>query len=107
MLDGKPVVGAEVTFESENPHYTFTQITAPDGTFAYGTKNLAGGAPAGTYRVKVVSGGDAMVPARYGSFDSSSLQFVCEARQNHVELKLRSAEPPADNRVTASTAAPR
>ena len=90
LSDGTPVVGAEVAFESKNPKYAFTQVTDSDGRFVYGSKAKAGGAPAGTYQVKIVPIRDVMLPqrisAKYGSFDSSGLRFVCEPKQNELTL---------------------
>jgi hypothetical protein len=55
LADGSPVIGAELTFACDDPALNFTAVTDADGRYAYGTPNLAGGAPAGTrYRVRVV-----------------------------------------------------
>ena len=53
MSDGTPVVGAQVTFESDDAKFAFTQVTDDNGRFAYGSKMMAGGAPEGVYRVKI------------------------------------------------------
>jgi hypothetical protein len=94
-LDGQPVVGAEMTFQSDNPRYTFTQITGPDGAFIYGSKLLAGGAPASLYRVKIAR--STAIPAKYSSFKSSGLQFRCEPKQNQLDLRLNSAASEVHN----------
>jgi solute:Na+ symporter, SSS family len=91
MADGTPVVGARVAFECDEPRFMFTQVTGPDGRFVYGSKAMAGGAPAGTYRIKMAPSDDAPhpttpIPAKYGSFDSSGLQFLCEPKQNELTL---------------------
>jgi hypothetical protein len=93
--DGTPVVGAEVSFECDSPKYAFVQTTGPDGGFIYGSKMMAGGAPAGIYRVKIIPSRDALIapraiPEKYGTFSSSGLEFVCEPRRNHVQLVLDS-----------------
>ena len=83
-------MGAEVAFECDNPEHHFVQTTGPDGGFAYGSKMMAGGAPAGIYRVKIVPSSQtpAVIPAKYGRFDTSGLQFVCEPKQNRLALRL-------------------
>lgn len=93
LADGSPVVGTEVAFESDSPAFSFTQVTGPDGRFVYGSKAMAGGAPAGTYRVKVVPSLEAIpsptpTQAKYGSFDTSGLQFLCEPKRNELEIVL-------------------
>jgi hypothetical protein len=63
LADGSPVVGAELTFECDDPALNFTAVTGADGRYAFGTPNLAGGAPAGTrYRVSVVPKFNLVVP---------------------------------------------
>lgn len=63
LADGSPVVGAELTFECDDPSLNFTAVTGADGRYAFGTPNLAGGAPAGTrYRVSVVPKFNLVVP---------------------------------------------
>jgi hypothetical protein len=110
-LDGKPVVGAEVTCESDDPRYAFTQISDGDGKFAYGSKMMAGGAPAGRYRAKVVAGHGTVVgrygagqptaiPAAYARYDSSGLHFLCEPKQNFLEIRLISVVAPSTTRKT-------
>ena len=60
--DGTPVVGALVTFDCDDDRFDFTDVTAYDGTYRYGTKKKAGGAPEGTrYRIKVALGSDHVV----------------------------------------------
>ncbi len=98
--DGTPVVGAQLTFESDKPKYAFTQVTDREGRFVYGSDRMAGGAPAGTYRVRIVQANDETarldnqgsvprsIPTKYGSCDSSGLQFVCEPKQNRFSLIL-------------------
>jgi solute:Na+ symporter, SSS family len=93
FTDGSPAAGAEVSFEGDNPKFSFTQLTGPDGRFVYGSRSKAGGAPAGMYRVKIApSHGTSVLPTsisgKYGSFDSSGLRFRCEPRQNHLEIVL-------------------
>lgn len=100
LVDGTPVVGAEVAFECDSPKYAFVQTTGPDGSFSYGSKMMAGGAPAGTYQVRIVSARksdapSAAIPDKYGDFRSSGLTFVCEPKQNCVQFTL-------DSIVTAS-----
>ena len=72
-------------------------MTGPDGRFVYGSKAMAGGAPAGRYRVKIVPSRDAVVsptpiPAKYGKFDSSGLQFLCEPKQNQLKIAVISTD---------------
>jgi len=55
-LNGRPVVGAEVSFDcgKNKPLMNFRKITNNQGDFAWGTTRQAGGAPAGTvYRVAI------------------------------------------------------
>jgi len=87
---GQPVGGLELVFAGESPRFTFTQRTDAEGRFAYGTKAMAGGAPAGTYRVKIAPADTASrpIPEHYGDFDRSGLQFHCQPRQNHLEIQL-------------------
>ncbi|MEE8452551.1 MAG: sodium/solute symporter [Thermoguttaceae bacterium] len=55
LADGSAAVGAEVIFECDDPMLCFSGVTDANGHYQYGTKQLAGGAPAGTeYRVRVV-----------------------------------------------------
>jgi SSS family solute:Na+ symporter len=97
IADGTPVAGAEIAFRSESPEYAFAQVTDSDGRFVYGSKAMAGGAPAGTYQVRISASQAAgatrtSIPAKYGQFHSSGLRFVCEAKQNSLEIVLRAAE---------------
>ena len=57
-LYGRPVVGATVYLDADHDAFDAALSVGPDGKFAYGTENLAGGAPAGTkYRVRIESSG--------------------------------------------------
>ena len=82
-----------MAFESDNPQYAFTEVTDSDGCFAHGSKAKAGGAPAGSYQGKIVASPDntglsTSVPAKYDSYDTSDLRFLCEPKQNHWDIQL-------------------
>ncbi|GAB6164613.1 hypothetical protein JCM19992_06130 [Thermostilla marina] len=47
-LEGKPVTGAAVTLETDDPRYRDTLITDLEGKVVFGTEFRAGGVPAGT-----------------------------------------------------------
>lgn len=54
VVNGRPVRGAQLTFECDKPMYNFSVAANADGRFVYPTAEKAGGAPAGTeYHVKV------------------------------------------------------
>ena len=105
-LDGRPVVGADVTFESENPRYRFTQITGADGIIRDGTDSLAGGASGRP--VPRESG----VRARHGdTCQIRRFRLVEPAVRLRNEAKRREpepavSEPAVDNVVAAGAATP-
>lgn len=62
LADGTPVVGAEVTFQCDDPRFNFSRTTNAEGRYVCATKQRAHGAPAGTrYRVKIVPKADLIV----------------------------------------------
>jgi solute:Na+ symporter, SSS family len=100
MSDGTPVAGAQVTFESDDAKFSFTQVTDAKGSFIYGSDVMAGGAPEGLYRVRILPVERAAalpekqevaptpVAAKYANFDSSGLKFQCEPKRNQWEVVL-------------------
>ena len=68
LADGTPVVGTQVSFESDPPGFAFAQVTDGNGEFAYGSKAMAGGAPLGTYRIQLGPSSKAILePGEQGS----------------------------------------
>lgn len=94
LADGKtPVAGAKVTLQCTDPRFRFTAITDQDGTCAYGTVSLAGGAPEGThYRVQIESPpkGPPVHP-KYARTETSGLEFAVKPERNVVRLRLEPA----------------
>jgi SSS family solute:Na+ symporter len=99
LSDGTPVVGALVSCKSNDPDFSFSQVTDSTGGFQYGSKMKAGGALAGTYHVRLVSAKEsvdqknehtqsASLPAKYARFESSGLKFVCAEKQNFWKITL-------------------
>ena len=96
LADGTPVRGVRVTLECDQKTFDFTAVTDQDGVCGYGTKSLAGGAPAGTrYRVKIepcqASLSGTSIHAKYREFGSSGLQIEVRPERNEVRWQLAPA----------------
>lgn len=66
-VDGEPVRGATVYLETDDPRLSATLATGLDGQFTFGTKQRAGGAPAGTqYRARIEPTRDFLVRVEGG-----------------------------------------
>ncbi len=77
-LGGQPVVGAVVVLDTDRDTLDAELSTGPDGRYEFGTKQRAGGAPAGTrYRVRVEPRWDYLV--RLDSNDASEAETVLAA----------------------------
>jgi len=78
-LDGSPVVGAAVFFETDADRRLNAELpTGVEGKYAFGTTQRAGGAPAGTeYRVRIVPQRDFIVLMK--SDTSGEVDTVLEA----------------------------
>lgn len=65
--DGKPLVGALVQLDADDSFLDAELLVGPDGKWAYGTGQKAGGSTAGTvYRVRLVPGSDFIVQYKLG-----------------------------------------
>lgn len=104
LADGTPVAEAKVTLRCADPRFNFSAVTDREGQCAYGTKLLAGGAPAGTrYRVAVegfqsgrlgladdgLSLSKTAVHGRDGDA-AAVLEFTVRPRQNEFHLVVDS-----------------
>jgi hypothetical protein len=81
LADGTPVVGAEVSFQCDDPTFNFTRITDAEGRYQYASVREAGGAPAGTeYRVRLVPKlpHATPVPQIYQHWDTTTLRCTIE-----------------------------
>lgn len=101
LADGSPVVGADVIFEGDAPYYHhFCVTTDSGGSFVYGSKICAGGAPAGRYRVRIIPSrvaakSSSNIHAESEGFASLKLEFECKEEQNYIEFKLDPRGTPA------------
>ena len=96
--DGTPLEGVQVIWQCADPPLTATAITDASGRYRLGTFGTADGAPAGEYQVALAEpqpdDPDAPPPRRiaprYGSFETSGLQFTVEPRSNRFDIQLQS-----------------
>jgi hypothetical protein len=88
-----------VVFQCKEPPITATGTTDSGGNYRLGTVEPGDGAPAGNYRVAVTEpeGDDPENPLppridpKYGSFQTSGLQFTVEPGSNSFDMPL---DPP-------------
>jgi hypothetical protein len=101
LADGKPAAGVQVTFECEQPVVSATAVTDEQGNFRLGTVQEEDGAPAGKYRVAIVEPDSddvdhpapRRIHAKYGSPETSGLEFTVVPQHTHFEIKLGPAKP--------------
>ena len=87
---GKPVPGALVTLKDQVPDHSAFGITDAQGRFKLGTNDTEGMYP-GTYQATVTSpSGKPGVPQKYGSVETSNLEFVAQAGEpQEFPIELR------------------
>jgi hypothetical protein len=89
-LDGQPIVGARLRFQPEavggSPSYG---STAPDGRYELGYKRGQKGALIGWHAVRIESGADLALPARY-NVQSELRREVKPDEENEFNFELTS-----------------
>lgn len=92
LLEDKPLPGAVVVFhplDDPAPEAPRSYArTSPDGGFALATYETGDGAPAGRYAVVILAldgeEGTSLIPARYGSVESSGLRADIKEGNNEL-----------------------